>query len=138
MIQGWVRDGLTDEQIASNMSIHRDTLLKWRKRFPNLEEIMRKSKAVVDQQVENALFKRALGYTWEEETRERTSGGEMVLVKTVTRHVPPDVTAQIFWLKNRKPEEWRDKRDIGLSGSTKEQTDKMDDMLKQLGMMPDE
>ena len=80
MIQGWVRDGLTDEQIASNMGIHRDTLLKWRKRFPNLEEIMRKSKAVVDQQVENALFKRALGYTWEEETRERTSGGEMVLV----------------------------------------------------------
>lgn len=138
MIQGWIKDGLTDEQIASNIGISRNTIRVWRQRFPELEAVMRKSKAIVDQQVENALFKKAIGYFWVEETRKLDDDGNLIVVQTVTRHVPPDTTAQIFWLKNRKPEEWRDRKEVGLSASTKEQTDKMDDMLKQLGMMPDE
>ena len=130
IIQGWIRDGLTDEQIASNIGIHRNTFREWRQRFPELESVMKQSKAVVDQQVENALFKRALGYTWVEETRKPDDEGNLVVVQTVTRHVPPDTTAQIFWLKNRKPQDWRDKRDVEVSGIAQEQS-KLSELLQQ-------
>ena len=82
--------------------------------------------------MENALLKRALGYEYQEVTRERTvikdDKGQivtdihgfpcykMVVVKTVKKEVAPDTTAQIFWLKNRKPEKWRDKQEVQHSG----------------------
>lgn len=75
--------------------------------------------------MENALLKRALGYKFDEVTKELgevvdTETGKrvqkMIEVKRVTKEVAPDVTAQIFWLKNRKPVEWRDKRQLEHSG----------------------
>ena len=69
---------------------------------------------MLDRQVENALLKRALGYKYDEVTQENIKG-ELVVTKVVTKEVQPDVTAQIFWLKNRKPEEWRDKKEIDHS-----------------------
>ncbi|MDD6477074.1 MAG: helix-turn-helix domain-containing protein [Eubacteriales bacterium] len=106
-LEGWARDGLTDEQIAKNIGINRDTLYRWKKAYPDFSDALKRGKEVVDRQVENALLKRALGYTYDEVTFE---GG--VEVKRVRKQVVPDTTAQIFWLKNRKPEEWRDKREI--------------------------
>lgn len=69
---------------------------------------LKKGKEVVDRQVENALLKRALGYKYTE-TRTKTENGEITETITIEKEVIPDVTAQIFWLKNRKPEAWRDK-----------------------------
>lgn len=222
LIEGWARDGLTDEQIASNMGISRSTLNAWKVKFPDISDTLKKGKEVVDRLVENALLKRALGYEYTETTKERIidtgqkkrhggeseltekdwefsvkyfngkcaycgeytsnptkdhikplhAGGEltrnnvipcckrcnsskkdnemlswfqkqpfydtkraqkiydyvdfinslgdlldeqtgqMVVTKEVTKQVIPDTTAQIFWLKNRKPEEWRDKREV--------------------------
>lgn len=110
LIEGWARDGLTDEQIAYNMGINRDTLIEWKKKFSDISDALKKGKEVIDRQVENALLKRALGYSYSETTRERNKDtGEMVTTKIVTKEVVPDVTAQIFWLKNRKPDQWRDK-----------------------------
>lgn len=106
-LEGWARDGLTDEQIAKNIGINRDTLYRWKKAYPDFSDALKRGKEVVDRQVENALLKRALGYTYDEVTFE---GG--LEVKRVRKQVVPDTTAQIFWLKNRKPEEWRDKREI--------------------------
>ena len=106
-IEGWARDGLTDEQIASNIGIRAGTLYDWKNRFSDISEALKKGKEVVDRQVENALLKRALGYTYAEITYE--DGEE---TKRVIKEVVPDTTAQIFWLKNRKPEVWRDKREI--------------------------
>lgn len=83
-IQGWARDGLTDEQIAKNMNIGLTTFYEWKKRYPEFRESLKENKDVVDRKVENALLKNALN---------------------------GNVTAQIFWLKNRKPNEWREKRD---------------------------
>lgn len=219
-IEGWARDGLTDEQIAQNIGVTATTLYEWKKRFPEISEALKRGKEVIDRQVENALLKRALGYAYTEVTRERIKdtgqkqrhegaqeltekewefaklyfGGEccycgehreltkdhlnplnnggalsrenvvpcckscnsskrdrewmswykkqpfydvarlrkiqeyidfvqelqdlepepgdtgkMVITKEVTKQVVPDTTAQIFWLKNRKPEAWRDK-----------------------------
>ena len=103
-IQGWARDGLSDEQIAHNMGISRSTLSEWKNKYSDIADTLKKTKEIVDREVENALFKRAMGYKYDEVTYER---GEEV--KRVTKEVAPDTTAQIFWLKNRKPAEWRDK-----------------------------
>lgn len=110
-LEAWARDGLTDEQIAGNMGISTSTLYDWKNKYPEIVEALKRGKEVVDVAVENALYKRAMGYKYDEITRE---GG--VITKIVTKEVQPDTTAQIFWLKNRKPAEWRDKQDIEHSG----------------------
>lgn len=125
VIQGWARDGLSNEQIAKNMGISAKTLYEWQNKYSEFREALKNGKEVVDREVENALLKRALGYKYTEVTRERTvetdsetgvSKSKMVVTKKVTKEVAPDVTAQIFWLKNRKPDKWRDKRDVGITG----------------------
>lgn len=103
-IQGWARDGLIDEQIAHNMGITTKTLYEWKNKYGEISEALKKGKEVIDRQVENALLKRALGYAYDETTYE-----DGIETKRVTKEVAPDTTAQIFWLKNRKPAEWRDK-----------------------------
>lgn len=85
LLEGWARDGLTDDQIAHNLGVSRSTLAEWKKRFPDLSDALKKGKDVVDYEVENALLERA------------KSG---------------DTTAQIFWLKNRRPGKWRDKPEV--------------------------
>lgn len=113
-IEGWARDGLTNEQIAGNMGISRETLNQWSKKYPDISDALKKGKEVVDRQVENALLKRALGYKYEEKKIEKGPDGSKATI--TIKEVAPDVTAQIFWLKNRKPDQWRDKRDIEHSG----------------------
>ena len=65
-LEGWARDGLTDEQIAENMGISRSTLNAWKDKYSDISDTLKKGKEVVDRQVENALLKRALGYTYKE------------------------------------------------------------------------
>ena len=107
LLEGWARDGLTDEQIAKNIGINRTTLYDWKKKEVNIADTLKKGKEVIDFEVENALLKRALGYEYEEETYENG-----ILTKKVKKQVPPDTTAQIFWLKNRKKEQWREKVEV--------------------------
>lgn len=107
LLEGWARDGLTDEQIAKNIGINRTTLYDWKKKETNIADALKKGKKVIDFEVENALLKRALGYEYEEETYENG-----ILTKKVKKQVAPDTTAQIFWLKNRKKEQWREKVEV--------------------------
>lgn len=115
-IEAWARDGLTDEQIAHNIGITTTTLYDWKKKYSAFSDALKKGKEVVDIQVENALLKRALGYSYTETTRERLENGKMEVTKTVTKEVQSDTTAQIFWLKNRRPDRWRDKQNVELDG----------------------
>lgn len=108
-VEGWARDGLTEKQIAHNMRITEQTLNVWKNKYPSLSESLKRGKEVIDRQVENALLKRALGYSYDEVTQECNEQGNMQVTKIVKKKVQPDTTAQIFWLKNRKPEEWRSK-----------------------------
>lgn len=122
-LTGWARDGLTDDQIAANMGVSRTTLYDWYNRFPDILNAVKKGKKPVDTQVENALLKRALGYDYEEtitEVEEYAGGKTKKHVRKVTKHVAPDVTAQIFWLKNRKPKQWRDKMEQAISVDTED------------------
>lgn len=82
LLEGWARDGLTDEQIAKKCGINPDTLYTWKTKYPEISEALKKGKEVIDYQVENALLSAAL---------------------------EGNTTAQIFWLKNRRPDKWRDK-----------------------------
>lgn len=84
LIEAWARDGLIDEQIAHNMGIAYSTLKEWKNKYPAILAALKKGKEVIDFEVENALLNSAL------------SG---------------NITAQIFWLKNRRPDKWRDKRE---------------------------
>lgn len=116
-LEGWARDGLTDEQIAKNIGITAKTLYEWKNKYGEICEALKKGKEIVDRQVENALLKRALGYKYTEITKERVvDTDELVVTKVVEKEVVPDVTAQIFWLKNRKPEKWREKQSIRVEG----------------------
>ena len=122
-IEGWARDGLIEEQIAHNMGVSRSTLSDWKNKHPLIIQALAKGKEVSDREVENALFKRATGYTYEEITVEREKvDGEFQSIETkrVKRQVPPDTTAIIFWLKNRKTDVWRDRREIDHSGEMKQ------------------
>lgn len=107
LLQGWARDGLTNEQIANNIGISTVTLYDWQNKYPSFSNALKKGKEVVDIEVENALLKRAMGYTYEEKTIENGK-----VTKIVTKQVAPDTTALIFWLKNRKPQVWRDKQEV--------------------------
>lgn len=115
-MEAWARDGQIDTQIAARVGVSASTLYEWKRKYPEIAAALANGKEVVDVKVENALLKRALGYTYEETRREGTQGGA-AKISMVTRHVAPDVTAQIFWLKNRKPEVWREKVETPITPS---------------------
>jgi len=118
---GWAREGLTDEQIAHNLGISKDTYYRYIKKYPEFSDSIKRGKGPVDFEVENALLKRALGYSYEEDHNEiktesikvgKQQNTAMKTFKTkrvVVKHVPPDVAACIFWLKNRRRKHWREK-----------------------------
>ena len=103
LLEGWARDGLTDEQIAKNMGISYSTLKEWKNKYSAISATLKKGKEVVDYEVENALLKSALG---------------------------GNTTAQIFWLKNRRPDKWRDKPPIDDSNATEAELPKLFDTLE--------
>jgi len=136
LLEGWARDGLTDEQIASNCGITASTLYDWKGKYSEISEALKKGKEVVDIQVENALLKRALGYRYDEVTREKTMDRKtgfscLTVTKKVTKEVLPDTTAQIFWLKNRRPDKWRDKIDVNAPGAQSAEDDPVTKSLKE-------
>ena len=119
LLQGWARDGLTYEQIAHNIGITPDTLYTWIARFPVIAEALKKTREMVDREVENALLNSALGahYTvkkpikLKKTMRDGTTMIEEEHIEYVEEDVfiPPQNVAQFFWLKNRKPKDWRDR-----------------------------
>lgn len=92
LLRGWARNGLTDAQIAHNIGINVATLYTWKNKYSEIDNALKETKEIVDNEVENALYKSAL------------SG---------------NVTAQIFWLKNRRPDRWREKREVEVNPDDK-------------------
>jgi hypothetical protein len=153
LLEGWARDGLTDEQIAHNIGIRRPTLYDWKKKYSDISDALKKGKEIVDQMVAGSLIRRALGMTVTNTTYKMVPLRDDVLeakrahwrkgyqldhpeltreqlVQASVEHVPtyeripilvnenelaPDTSAQIFWLKNRKPELFRDQAFKGLN-----------------------
>lgn len=126
LIESWAREGLTDEQIASNIGIGTTTFYTWVDRFPVIRESLKKGKAPIDFEVENALLKRALGFEYEETETvyEDVDGKPKKRIKKTIKYVPPDTSACIFWLKNRKPNHWR-KMNEAVENKLKAETEKL-------------
>lgn len=121
-IRGWARDGLTDKDIAKNLHVGCSTLRDWKKRHKAIAEALSQGKDAADRVVENALYMSATGFTktvrkpvkvkqidYDPETGKKIAEREKYIAVEEEIFVPPQVTAQIFWLKNRKPAQWRDK-----------------------------
>mgnify|MGYP000849369622 FL=1 len=115
-IEAWKRDGLTNEQICKNLGIVKDTFYKYKEKYTDFSDALKKGKEVADIEVENALFKRAIGYKYKEVIKEvkEIDGKKSTYIKEVVKEMPGDVGAQIFWLKNRKSSKWKDKQDIDI------------------------
>jgi hypothetical protein len=111
LLEDWARQGLFDAQIAKNMGISEATLYRYKANCPEIKEALRKGKEVVDIEVENAMLKRALGYTITINEQKVDKDGYVHDLKRDV-HIPGDVTAQIFWLKNRRRQQWRDKVEV--------------------------
>lgn len=129
-VKGWARDGLTDDDIARNMMINVSTLRRWKHEHPEIADALRIGKDSADRIVENALYKSACGYKikvkkpvrvrrveYDPETGRKTAEQETWQAVEEEVYIAPQVTAQIFWLKNRKPEQWRDKTDMTVAPS---------------------
>lgn len=119
IIEGWAMDGLSNKQIAHNIGINEATIYEWIKRYPELDKALKKGKEVIDRQVENALLKRALGYEVEESKtymKDDGTGRKTKHVEKTNKHIASDATSMIFWLKNRKPNEWNDRKHVEHSG----------------------
>lgn len=143
-IEGWARDGLTNEQIAEKMGISRKTLQEWCVKYGDICDTLKKGKEIVDREVENALLERAIGgvhkvkknikvkKTYYDDHGRKCEKEE---IKEVIDEIytPGDTTAQIFWLKNRKPDMWKDKQSMEISGLAEEQS-KLHELLEQRRM----
>lgn len=122
LVEAWCRDGLIETDIAHNLGISTSTLQTYKKEHPSFLAALKMGKEATDITVENALYKRTQGYRYDEITTERMpiydkttgliTGYEMQETKRVTKEVLPDPTSIIFWLKNRKKLEWRDKHEV--------------------------
>jgi len=108
-------EGATDVELADFFEVSVRTLYRWKNNFPEFCQALKASKATADERVERSLFERAVGYE-RDEVDIKVINGEVVQTQ-IRKFYPPDTTAAIFWLKNRKPGDWRDKSEIEHSGN---------------------
>lgn len=140
LLEGWAREGLSDEQIANNMGIATSTFYEWKKKHVEFSEALKKNKEIVDLEVENALLKKSMGYNVPimkafkvkeiiYENGKKVKETEKIEYAEEEVHIPADTTAQIFWLKNRRKEQWRDKVEYEAN---KDELNKVEELLSKL------
>lgn len=117
--------GKKDKDMAEEFGIDVSCLKQWKNRYPDFLAAIKKGKDDPDSAIEGSMFQRCRGYYVTETTTETEEGtrGTVTKTKKNKRYIPPDTVAQIFWLKNRKPSEWREKKEIQLIDDDKELTD---------------
>lgn len=116
-VKDWYRNGATEAEVAKKLGICLRSLAQYKTKYPEFLEAVSKSRDIADAEVEAALFKKAIGYECIESIEEEENGKKYK--KEVRKSIPPDTVACIFWLKNRRSEQWKDKRDVELSGGLK-------------------
>lgn len=107
--------GATDIEIADFFEVDVRTLYRWKGEHEEFCQSLKAAKEVADERVERSLFSRANGYE-HDEVDIRVLAGEIVQTP-IRKFYPPDTTAAIFWLKNRRPQEWRDKQEVEHGGT---------------------
>ena len=109
-------EGCTQSEIAEKIGVHPATITDWKHKYPEFSEALKRGKQKPDDIVQKSLYTRAIGYEYTETKIVKDETGCIIKTETVTKQMAPDVGAQCMWLKNRRPEEWRDKQEIEHSG----------------------
>ena len=121
VLETWARNGLTMEEIARNMQISKSTLQDWAKKYQDISSALKNARAHADAHVENALFQKAIGCTktlkkpikvrrWRVENGKKVGEEEVIEYADEEVYIPPDMGAIAFFLKNRMPDKWKDRR----------------------------
>lgn len=110
LVEKWARDGLSEEQIAKNLGISRNTLNDYKNKHPDILNALKRGKEVLLTEVENALIKRALGFKYEETKTYIKEEDDKVITYTekTIKYMPPDTGACAIVLKNKDKENWKD------------------------------
>ena len=123
------RKGLSDVQISASLGISHETFYQYQKKYPEFYDAIKRGKKPVDVEVENSLLKRALGFEYEEKQTEVEIGSDgqpkPVRIRTTKKYIPGDVGAMAFWLKNRMPEEWKERQSFEGNFTINQFTDLM-------------
>lgn len=125
--------GATDDEMADFFGVHRATLYRWKLEHQDFCDAIKGGKAFADERVERSLYQKATGFDFTEEQAIKVKVGqheEKVEVVEVRKHSPSDTTAAIFWMKNRKPDEWRDKTEVQVTHTFADLSD--DELDKEL------
>ena len=128
LLKGWARDGLSDEQLAHNMGIHTSTFYVWKQKYTEISEALRTGKEAADRMVENALYKSCFDRTIRvrkafkvKEVYYDANGKrcekEHIEIAEEDVGIPANEKAQEFWLKNRRPADWKDKQQHEIAGA---------------------
>lgn len=118
--------GATDAEMADFFGVSEQTLNTWKKKYPEFLESLKKGKAVADANVASRLYSRAIGYD-AKATKFATNEGKITDKVEYIEHYPPDTTAAIFWLKNRQPDKWRDKKEVENQVKLSDELESMSD-----------
>jgi len=140
--------GLTDKQMAARLKISEAAFNLWKHQHEDFLESLKKGKDKADDRVEKSLFKNAVGYNYKAHkpltVSDGNNEGSHVEIVDYTEHVPAQTVAQIFWLKNRRPEQWRDRQQVEHSGeinstlSVKQKAERLSDLVKELSSSDDD
>lgn len=129
LLRCWARDGLSYEEIAKKVGVTSWNLWAWREKYPEIREALDVTREQVDYEVENALFRRCVGYKAEEVRtilgQLRSDGTRSVKVEKREFEIPPDVTACLAWLNNRRPDRWKRNRDNFVSAEEETKNQKV-------------
>lgn len=116
IVQALAKRGLTLPQLAETLEVAPSTVSKWMVEHPEFSEAIKEAKDIADDMVEASLFQRATGYSAKAVKIFMPAGAKEPTIVPYVENYPPDPTAMIFWLKNRKPKDWRDKQEVEHSG----------------------
>lgn len=117
--------GATDKDLAGHFGVSRDTIIEWKKRYPDFSDSIKAGKAGADMEVANAMYKSAVGFT--EKVKKVVSTADGVEVIEFEQYFPPSFVAAFIWLKNRQPGHWRDKIEVHQTGLSMAERAELDD-----------
>jgi hypothetical protein len=140
-VKEFAEKGFINTQLAKALKIDRATFYRWQEKYSDFCDAVKEGKEIVDDLVESALLKRAIGFEYKEVKKitvpvededgegvsKKSKKTKVIKTETVTKIVPPDVSADMNWLKNRRPDDWRDKQDINLNGNLEIEVEFFDD-----------
>jgi len=122
--------GATDVEMSEFFGISEKTFNTWKSKYPKFLQSLKNGKEEADARVIRSLYQRAIGYSHPEE-KVFCNMGEISRAQT-TKHYPPETVACIFWLKNRKPEEWRDRHEINQNINVTHASELSDEELESI------